>query len=324
MEVIVRQGLLLAILLSLGAPLLAQQVVPKIPYQSVPNFIKLPEGMYLGEAAGVAVNSKGDVFVYNRGEKTRLLEFDPNGNYLRTIGNGLYGFVFAHSVKIDRDDNIWCVDEGSSTVMELDPTGNHVKMVLGRRPEPSSHLLPGSPAPPPSDWLFNRPTDVAFDSKGDIFVTDGYVNSRVMKYDNFGDKLKEWGTRGTAPGQFHTPHTVVVDANDRLYVGDRENNRIQVFDTDGNFITQWTNVGAPWALCITPPPHQVIYSSDSRPGHIYKLDLNGNILGEFGKAGKQPGEFGWVHQMACPSENVLFVGELLNWRVQKLILNPKQ
>ena len=319
-----RQGLLLAILLSLGAPLLAQQVVPKIPYQSVPNFIKLPEGMYLGEAAGVAVNSKGDVFVYNRGEKTRLLEFDPNGNYLRTIGNGLYGFVFAHSVKIDRDDNIWCVDEGSSTVMELDPTGNHVKMVLGRRPEPSSHLLPGSPAPPPSDWLFNRPTDVAFDSKGDIFVTDGYVNSRVMKYDNFGDKLKEWGTRGTAPGQFHTPHTVVVDANDRLYVGDRENNRIQVFDTDGNFITQWTNVGAPWALCITPPPHQVIYSSDSRPGHIYKLDLNGNILGEFGKAGKQPGEFGWVHQMACPSENVLFVGELLNWRVQKLILNPKQ
>ena len=324
MEVIVRQGLLLAILLSLGAPLLAQQVVPKIPYQSVPNFIKLPEGMYLGEAAGVAVNSKGDVFVYNRGEKTRLLEFDPNGNYLRTIGNGLYGFVFAHSVKIDRDDNIWCVDEGSSTVMELDPTGNHVKMVLGRRPEPSSHLLPGSPAPPPSDWLFNRPTDVAFDSKGDIFVTDGYVNSRVMKYDNFGDKLKEWGTRGTAPGQFHTPHTVVVDANDRLYVGDRENNRIQVFDTDGNFITQWTNVGAPWALCITPPPHQVIYSSDSRPGHIYKLDLNGNILGEFGKAGKQAGEFGWVHQMACPSENVLFVGELLNWRVQKLILNPKQ
>ncbi len=318
-----RQGLIVAILLSLGAPLLAQQAVPKIPYQSVPNLIKLPEGMYLGEAAGVAVNSKGDVFVYNRGEKTRLLEFDPNGNYLRTIGNGLYGFVFAHSVKTDKDDNIWCVDEGSSTVIELDPTGNHVKMVLGRRPEPSSHLLPGSPAPLPSDWLFNRPTDVAFDSKGDIFVTDGYVNSRVMKYDKYGNKLKEWGTRGTAPGQFHTPHTIVVDANDRLYVGDRENNRIQVFDADGNFITQWTNVGAPWALCITPPPHQVIYSSDSRPGHIYKLDLNGNILGEFGKAGKQPGEFGWVHQMTCPSENVLFVGELLNWRVQKLILNPK-
>jgi len=323
-EVSVKHGIVLGLLLFLGVPLLAQQPVPKIPYQADPNFLKLPQGMYLGEAAGVAVNSKGDIFVYNRGEKTRLLEFDPNGNYLRTIGNGLYGFVFAHSVKIDKDDNIWCVDEGSSTVIEFDPTGRHVKMVLGRRPEPSSHLLPGSPEPPASDWLFNRPTDVAFDSKGDIFVTDGYVNSRVMKYDKHGNKLMEWGTRGTAPGQFHTPHTIAIDAHDRVYVGDRENNRIQVFDTDGKFITQWTNVGAPWALCITPGPQQVIYSSDSRPGHIYKLDLNGKILGEFGTAGKQPGQFGWVHQIACPSENVLFVGELLNWRVQKLVLHPRK
>jgi DNA-binding beta-propeller fold protein YncE len=320
----VKHGLFLALLLFLCVPLVAQQPVPKIPYQADPNFLKLPQGMYLGESAGVAVNSKGDIFVYNRGEKTRLLEFDPKGNYLRTIGDGLYGFVFAHSVKIDKDDNIWCVDEGSSTVMEFDPTGRHVKMVLGRRPEPSHHLLPGQPEPPASDWLFNRPTDVAFDSKGDIFVTDGYVNSRVMKYDKYGNKLKEWGTRGTAPGQFHTPHTIAIDAHDRVYVGDRENNRIQVFDTDGKFITQWTNVGAPWALCITPGPHQVIYSSDSRPGHIYKLDLNGKILGEFGTAGKRTGQFGWIHQMACPSENVLFVGELLNWRVQRLVLQPKK
>ncbi|HXH50553.1 MAG TPA: peptidyl-alpha-hydroxyglycine alpha-amidating lyase family protein [Terriglobia bacterium] len=317
-----KTGLVLGLLLFLSVPLLAQQPAPEIPYQSDPNFLKLPQGTYLGEAAGVALNSKGDIFVYNRGEKTRLLEFDPNGNYLRTIGDGLYGFVFAHSVKIDKDDNIWCVDEGSSTVIEFDPTGRHVKMVLGRRPEPSSHQQPGQPEPPASDWLFNRPTDVAFDSSGDLFVTDGYVNSRVVKYDKFGNRLKDWGTRGTAPGQFHTPHTIAVDANDRVYVGDRENNRIQVFDADGDFITQWTNVGAPWALCITPGPHQVIYSSDSRPGHIYKLDLNGKILGEFGTAGKQTGQFGWVHQIACPSENVLFVGELLNWRVQKLVLNP--
>lgn len=319
-----KRGFILGLLLLFCAPLPAQQAAPKITYRSDPNFLKLPQGMYLGEAAGVAVNSKGDIFVYNRGERTRLLEFDPNGNYLRTIGDGLYGFVFAHSVKVDRDDNIWCVDEGSSTVMEFDPTGRQVKMVLGRRPEPSSHLLPGQPEPAASDWLFNRPTDVTFDSKGDIFVTDGYVNSRVMKYDRHGNKLKEWGTRGTAPGQFHTPHTIAVDANDRLYVGDRENNRIQVFDTNRNFIAQWTNVGAPWALCITRAPHQVIYSSDSRPGHIYKLDLNGKILGEFGTAGKQSGQFGWVHQIACPSENVLFAGELLNWRVQKLALHAEK
>lgn len=319
-----KYGLVFGLLL-LATPALAQrQPAPQIAYRSVPNFLKLPEGMYLGEAAGVAVNSKGDIFVYNRGQKTRLLEFDSNGNYLRTIGNGLYGFVFAHSVKIDKHDNIWCVDEGSNMVIEFDPTGRHVKMVLGRRPEPEHHLLPGQPPQVIPDWQFNRPTDVAFDSKGDIFVTDGYGNSRVVKYDKYGKRLKEWGTRGTAPGQFHTPHTIAVDAQDRVYVGDRENNRIQVFDTNGNFIAQWTNVGAPWALCITPPPHQVIYSSDSRPGHIYKLDLNGKILGEFGKAGKQLGEFGWVHQMACPSENVLFVGELLNWRLQKLILTPQK
>ena len=143
-----KHGLVLGLLFFLGAPLLAQQTAPRIPYQSDPNFLKLPQGMYLGEAAGVAVNSKGDIFVYNRGEKTRLYEFDPNGNYLRTIGDGLYGFVFAHSVKIDKDDNIWCVDEGSSTVIEFDPTGRHVKMVLGRRSEPESHLLPGRPEPP--------------------------------------------------------------------------------------------------------------------------------------------------------------------------------
>jgi DNA-binding beta-propeller fold protein YncE len=250
------------------------------------------------------------------------MEFDPKGDYLQTIGKGLCGFVFAQSVKIDKNDNIWCVDEGSNTVIELDPTGMHLEMVLGRRPEPVSHLLPGQPGVAPPGWQFNRPTDAAFDSKGDIFVTDGYVNSRVVKYDKFGNKLKEWGARGTAPGQFHAPHTIAVDAQNRLYVGDRENNRIQIFDPDGNFTAHWTNVGVPWALCITPGPHQVIYSSDSRPGHIYKLDLNGNILGVFGRAGKQPSEFGWVHQIACPSEDVVFVGELLNWRVQRFVLNP--
>lgn len=315
---------LFALLLIFSSPLLAQQPsIPEISYESIPNFLKLPPSMYFGEAAGVAVNSKGDVFVYNRGARTQLFEFDPNGNFMRTIGNGLYGFVFAHSVKIDRYDNIWCVDEGSNMVIKFSPEGR-VEMVLGRRPEPVEHVLPGQPVPPQPEWEFNRPTDVAFDSEDDIFVTDGYVNSRVVKYDKFGNRLKEWGARGAAPGQFHTPHTIVVDAENRLYVGDRENNRIQVFDSNGTFLKQWTNVGAPWALCITPPPHQVIYSSDSRPGRIYKLDLNGKILGVFGKAGKQLGQFGWVHEMACPSENVLYTGELLNWRAQKLILHPNR
>lgn len=313
---------LLVFLLLLAAPLLAQQP-PEIPYESVPHFLKLPPNMYLGEAAGVAVDSKGDIFVYNRGRHTQLLEFDRNGNFIRTIGDNLYGFVFAHSVRVDPHDNIWCVDEGSNMVIEFNSEGQ-VLMVLGRRPEPSEHILPGHPGPPPPIWTFNRPTDVGWDAAGDIFVTDGYGNSRVVKYDKDGNLIKAWGKRGTAPGEFHTPHSIVVDAKGNVYVGDRENRRIQVFDTDGNFLKQWTNVGAPWALCITRGPHQVLYSSDSVPGRIYKLDLNGNILGGFGKAGKQLGEFGWVHEMACPSENVLYVAEILNWRVQKLVLHPAQ
>jgi DNA-binding beta-propeller fold protein YncE len=146
----------------------------------------------------------------------------------------------------------------------------------------------------------------------------------VVKYDRDGNWVKAWGKRGTAPSEFHTPHSIVADANGNVFVGDRENRRIQVFDGEGNFLKQWTNVGAPWALCITPAPHQVLYSSDSAVARIYKLDLNGNILGAFGKAGKQLGQFGWVHEIACPSENVLYVSELLNWRVQKLILHPGQ
>ena len=136
--------------------------------------------------------------------------------------------------------------------------------------------------------------------------------------------MKAWGKRGTAPGEFHTPHSIAADAQGNVYVGDRENRRIQVFDADGNFLKQWTDIGAPWAICIPPGPHQVLYSSDSVPGRIYKLDLNGNILGAFGKPGKQLGQFGWVHEMACPSENVLYVAELLNWRVQKLTLHQTE
>jgi len=315
---------LMLLLLMICTPLLAQQPsVPVIDYQSVPNLLKLPPHLYLGEAAGVAVNSNGHIFVYSRSRHTQLLEFDAEGNYLRTIGDDLYGFVFAHSVRIDKNDNIWCVDEGSNMVIEFSPEGR-VLMVFGRRPEPVEHVLPGQPEPPRPDWMFNRPTDVAWDAAGDIFVSDGYVNSRVVKYDKDGAWVKAWGKRGAAPGEFHTPHSIVADAKGNVYVGDRENRRIQVFDSNGNFLKQWTNVGAPWALCITPGPQQFIYSSDSVPGRIYKLDLNGNLLGAFGKAGKPLGQFGWVHEMACPSENVLFVAELLNWRVQKLILHPER
>ncbi|HXN23965.1 MAG TPA: peptidyl-alpha-hydroxyglycine alpha-amidating lyase family protein [Candidatus Dormibacteraeota bacterium] len=292
-------------------------------YQSVPDLLKLPAHQYLGEVPGVALNSKGHIFVYTRSGHTQLLEFDPNGAFLRIIGDDLYGFTFAHTVRIDREDNIWCVDEGANMVIKFNPEGR-VVMLLGRKREAVEAPASGEKRTPLPEWQFDRPTDIAFGPHGDLYVSDGYGNSRVVKYDKDGNWLKAWGKRGTAPGEFHTPHTIVSDAKGLVYVGDRENKRIQIFDAEGNFLKQWTTVGAPWALCATPGPHQVIYSSDSASGRIYKLDLDGKILGVFGKAGKQTGQFGWVHEMACPSENTLYVAELLNWRVQKLILTPPQ
>jgi hypothetical protein len=229
------------------------------------------------------------------------------------------------------------VDEGSNMVIEFNPDGR-VVMVLGRRPEAvegaPATTAPGSAMPPPEPYLFNRPTDVAWDAAGDIFVSDGYGNSRVVKYDKNGRFLKSVGTRGPAPGQLNLPHTMATDAKGNIYIGDRSNNRIQVFDNNLEFKAIYDQVGAPWAICITPGPHQYLYSSNSNPdsndsqtmavtGEIYKMELDGTILGKFGKAGKKPGQFSTVHEIDCRNENELFVSEITSWRVQKIVLHPQ-
>jgi DNA-binding beta-propeller fold protein YncE len=196
---------------------------------------------------------------------------------------------------------------------------------------------PGAPeaAPPagfdsPFNVTFNRETDIAWDSAGNSFVSDGYGNSRVVKFDKRGKFLKAWGSRGTGPGQFRDVHTIATDAKGNVYVGDRANRRIQVFDNDGDLETQYINVGAPWAICITPGPHQYLYSSNStgtediENGEIYKMELDGRIVGKFGHGGKQLKEFMAVHEIDCRNENEIYVGEISNWRVQKLILHPNQ
>ena len=268
----------------------------------------------------------------------------------------MYPFLFAHAVRVDKDDNIWIVDEGSMMVVKFDANGKHL-MNLGRKPEainiPAPAAAPAPPAapapaapgggegrgaaaavPPPPQGVgvpgdnFNRPTDVAWDPAGNIFVSDGYGNSRVAKFDKMGKFIKSWGQRGTATGQFNTVHSLQVDAQGMVYVADRANNRIQVFDNDGNFKTQYRNVGSPWTLCITPGPHQYLYSSNSNypndfeNGEIYKMELDGKILGKFGKAGKALKEHGSLHAMDCRTPNTLYTGDLTNWRVQKLTLHP--
>ena len=330
--------------LILAGPIAAQRSTPEIAFDAV-DPLTMPDDIYLGEAVGVATNSLGHIFVYTRTgsvnatlgtnrvflrSAARLFEFDEDGRYRREIGQGLYGFVFAHTVRVDRDDNVWVVDEGSNMVIKFDPEGR-VLMTLGRKPEairvptPEAEREPGSGAGVLGD-NFRRPTDVAWDAQGNIFVSDGYENSRVAKFDRNGKFIKSWGSFGADPGQFNTLHSIAVDAQGNVYVGDRGNRRIQVFDNDGNFKTQYTNVGAPWALCITPGPHQYLYSSNSNGtasmenGEIYKMELDGTVLGRFGHAGKLIGEFGSVHEIDCRNENELYVGEITNWRVQKLSL----
>jgi DNA-binding beta-propeller fold protein YncE len=336
------------------------QSVPAIRFDATIDFLKLPPNLYLGEVAGVAVNSKGHVFVYSRtGERTtvhgataaQLFEFGPDGMFIREIGKDLYGFAFAHTVRIDAEDNIWATDEGTNMIIKFNPAGR-VTMVLGRREEAAEPAAPrpaGAPVPAPGWGSFNRPTDVAWDPQGNIFISDGYGNSRVVKVDKNGKWLKTWGERGSGQGQLNTPHSIAADSKGNIYVADRGNRRIQVFDSDGGFLRQFTidvpfagepNImfgsmpgtpggggatmasGAPWAICISPGPTQFLYVADAVPGRIYKVTLDGKVLGTVGEAGKQLKQFGWIHEISCPSENTLYVAELLNWRMQKLTLHP--
>jgi hypothetical protein len=339
---------------------LAQSRAPEIPYDSAPNFLKLPPDLYLGEVAGVAVNSKGHVFVLSRGNTTgpafgaaatQLLEFSADGQYLREIGKNLYAWSFAHAVRVDKEDNIWVVDKGSDMIVEFNPQGR-VVMVFGRKKEaadegdgPWTHVKPPRPA---IDGEFRQPTDVAWDHEGNIFISDGYINSRVAKFDKNGDWVKQWGEPGSGPSEFKTPHSIAADAQGNIYVADRGNRRIQVFDHDGKLLREITidvpappdaktwmgplpdpqasdktmQPGSPWAICITPGPTQYLYSSDAFPGRIYKLTLDGKVVGMLGRTGRQPKQFGWIHELACPSENEIYAAELLNWRVQKLTLHP--
>jgi hypothetical protein len=341
----------------MASSLCAQQpAIPEMPYRSVPDFLKLPADFYLGEVAGVAVNSKRHIFVFSRGNTSgpaygaaaaQLLEFGPDGKFIREIGHNLYAWSYAHTVKVDPEDNVWVTDKGSDMVIRFNREG-HVSMVFGRKQEASDEgtgpLKKVQPPLPPEDGMFRQVTDVAWDTDGNTYISDGYINSRVAKVDKDGNWLKSWGEPGDKPGQFNTPHSIALDADGNVYVADRGNARIQVFDGDGKFLRQIVidapvdpdtrpaignkpaqptgahKPGAPWAICITPPPHQVLYSSDAFPGRIYKLSLDGKLLGMFGKSGKQLGQFGWIHEMACPAENELYVAEILNWRVQKLLL----
>ena len=317
-------------------PLWAQLNVADIPFDSQPNLLSMPDDIYLGEAVGVATNSKGHIFVFTRSGETRLFEFDQNGAFVKEFGAGSYGFSFAHAVRVDKDDNVWAVDEGTNVIQKFSPDGK-LLMVLGKRPDPLEQLaqLPGGAPYAGSNrpYSFHRQTDIGWDPQGNIFVTDGYGDSRVVKYDKTGRFIKSVGTRGNGNLQFSTPHAMAVDAKGNVYVSDRGNSRIVVLDNDLNQKAVYDNVGAPWAVCISNGAHQYLYSSNSFPtgnnfdqapitGEVYKMELDGTVLGRFGKAGHGPKEFSSIHQMDCRNPNELYVAEITAWRVQKIQLRP--
>ena len=347
------------LMLLLAAPASAQQqTAPELQFDSVPDFIKLPAGMNFGEVPGVAVNSRGHIFVFTRSNSAngpayapaaaQLLEFGPNGEFIGEVGKGLYGWAFAHSVRIDKDDNIWAIDKGSDMIIKFNPQGR-VQWVFGRRQEsaeeetgPHEHV---DPPLPHADGLFRQPTDVAWDSQGNTYITDGYINSRVAKYDRNGDWVKSWGEKGTAPGQFQLPHAIAIDRNNNIFVGDRTNRRIQVFDTEGKFQRMFTIdippvagtkavngntptgaalnrvIGAPNSLCIPPTGNPVLFVGETTfPGRIFKVSLDGKVIGVIGRSGRNLKQFSGAHALACPTENEIYVAETSNWRVQKIVL----
>jgi DNA-binding beta-propeller fold protein YncE len=279
-----------------AAPLMQ---VSALPYRVVPDFFQLPGEWHFGEVSAVAIDSQGHIFVFQR-VTPMLSEFDTNGKFLREVAAGL--FIHPHGLRIDAEDNIWTTDDGSHLVLKLNHDGRPL-LVLGRKGVAAE-----------ADWLFNEPTDLAFDKVGNIYVSDGYGNSRVMKFDRAGRFLKTWGSYGDKLSQFDLPHTILIDKDERVYVGDRENKRIQIFDTEGKFLKEWTGIGYPYGLCFGLDGH--IWMADGGYDRIVELDENGKIIGALGEPGHAPGEFAWAHFLNFDRDGRLFVADVLNWRAQ--------
>ncbi|HEX3372456.1 MAG TPA: hypothetical protein VHS08_08050 [Candidatus Acidoferrales bacterium] len=287
----------------------------------------------IGETEGVSMNSKGHLFVYSRtgkggssrgGTAAELFEFDQNLKFVKMWGPDNYAASFAHSVRVDKYDNVWMVDEGSGMIVKFDPNAN-VKMTLGRKPEAidwmERYVERGEKVteryPVGSMGTFNRETDIAWDKDDNNYVSDGYGNSRVVKILKDGTWVKAVGTHGNGADQFNTPHGIAVDKSEGLvYVGDRGNFRIQVYDTDLNFKASYGGVGAPWSVQVTP---KYIYSGDGT-GKIYRLDHSGKLLG-WAQTSMGHGQNGClIHEMHAVSDNVLIKGDCSTWTVERITI----
>jgi DNA-binding beta-propeller fold protein YncE len=271
-------------------------------YRPVAGWPQLPENIKFGSVSAVATDSKDRVYVFHRG-KQPIMVFDRQGKFLRSWGDDVV--KTAHGLRIDRENNVWVTDMGHHLVMKFDAQGK-LLMTLGKKDRPGN-----------TPDQFNRPTDIAIAPSGEFYVSDGYGNSRVVKFSREGKFLKEWGRKGKKEGEFDLPHSISLDAEGRVYVGDRENKRIQVFDGEGKFLAQFTESGAPYGLFLTGEGR--LFVADGVAGWIRVLDLKGKPLGRWGEKGTGAGQFNLPHMLCVDSQGAVYVTEVDGKRVQKFM-----
>jgi len=280
----------------------ADQAGAGLNYKPVTDWLRLPENFKWGQVTAVATDSADRVHVFHRG-KNPIVVFDRDGKFLRSWGDDLV--KNAHGLRIDRNDHVWITDLAHHLVIKFDAQGK-LLLTLGKKGEPGV-----------GKDQFDKPADVAFGPGDEVYVADGYGNSRVVKFSKEGEYLKEWGKKGTDEGEFNLPHAICVDGKGRVYVGDRENNRIQVFDREGKFLSQWKDTGAPFGLFLTKEGRMLL--ADGR-AHLAKvLDLEGKALSRWGEKGKDRGQFDLPHAICMDSRGAIYVTEISGQRVQKFV-----
>jgi sugar lactone lactonase YvrE len=289
--------------------LLIPQNAPDLDYVVVADPIALPAGS--GAPAASAFDSKGHMFVLTRGP-VAFFEFDEHGKFVRSFGEGLY--TRSHGLYIDKDDNLWATDVGGSIVQKLNRQGE-VLLTLGTKGQA------GEWNEAAQSRKFNEPNAVMIGRNGDIFVVQGHTpgakgDPRVLKFDSKGNFIKSWGGKGTEPGKFEVAHGIALDAKGQLWVTDRENQRIQIFDQDGVYVKELKFAGLPCSLNIGP---QYIYMVNGFAGQLLRLDLNGNVLAAMGKPGKGPGEFGEAHAISVGPGGDIWVADTVNSTLQKFV-----
>ena len=281
-------------------------------YEVQLNWAKLPDGWALPDVAAVAVDKKDRVYIFNRGEHPMMV-FDREGNFLRSWGEGV--FLRAHGLHIGPDESLYCTDDGDHSVRKCTLDGK-VLMQIG---------IPGKPAPYMSGEPFHRCTHTALSPNGDIYVSDGYGNARIHKYSPDGKLRKSWGGPGTGPGEFNIPHNLCCDPDGWVYVADRENHRVQVFDGEGHYETEWHNLHRPCGMTMEAGRQPLSYIGEIGPTmpinrespnlgpRISIVDHQGKLLSRFGAAHaghERPDQFIAPHGMAVDSHGDVYVGEV--------------